>query len=430
MKITFIRPSLPGKRSGSVIEPLSMAILKAYTPKGVDLEFFDEFLEDIPAHLETDLVAMSVQTFTAYRSYQLADRFRKKGIPVVMGGYHPSLVPEEASAHADSVVIGDAEKVWARLVNDAEMGGLKKQYHDPLESLKGVAYDRSIFQGKKYSPVLPIEFNRGCKYDCDFCSISVFNHHKVKSRPADEVIEEMKRYKNKYFLFIDDNLCTHKKRTEALFEAMIPLKKKWGCQISIDALKEERFIELMAKSGCILVMVGFESMNVKNLQEMNKKANLTSDYLELVKKVKKYGIMVWGSFVFGYEHDDPDVFRKTYAFAKSNKLCLASFNTLNPMPGTNLYERMKQENRLLDDHWWLFEKYKYGEIMFRPESLSIPILKEECVNLRLKFNSVTNILSRAFDAQSNGRNLSNLALFLASNFTARKQIHSKMKEIL
>lgn len=431
MKITFIRPNMTAGRSGWSIEPLSIAILKALTPEDFGLEFYDEFIEEIPEDIQTDLVAMTVQTFSAFRAYEIADKFRKRKIPVVMGGYHPSLMPEEAIEYADAVVIGDAERIWAQVVNDAKNRNLKKFYKDlNLESLKGIGYDRSLFKGKKYSNVLPIEFNRGCKYRCDFCSVSVFNRRRVKSRPVNEVIEEMKLLKNKYYLFIDDNICFNKERTEELFEAMIPLKKKWGCQISIDALKDESFVKLMAKSGCVVVMIGLESFNPQNLEEMNKKSNLKEDYSELINKIKKYGIMVWGSFVFGYEHDDVSVFKTTFDFAVKSKLYLANFNTLNPLPGTKLYQRMKQENRLVEDYWWRFEKYKYGEIMFKPKNLSIPELREECIRLRFRYNKYKNILYRAFDLKSNCKNLSNLILFLASNIVARKQIHDKMKEIM
>ena len=431
MKITFIRPNMPAKRSGSSLEPLAIAILKARTPQNVDLEFYDEFIEDIPEHIDTDLIAMTVQTFTAFRAYQLADKFRKQHIPVVLGGYHPSLMTDEAIGHADAVVIGDAERIWPQVVHDAIQGTLKKFYEGHYSgSLQGIQYDRSIFNGKKYSSILPIEFNRGCTYDCDFCSIVAFNRHTVKSRPINEVIEEIKRLQHTYYFFIDDNICINKDMTMELFKALIPLHIKWGCQIRVDALKDESLVRLMARSGCFSVMVGLESLNSQNLVKMNKKSDLKEDYIELVRKIKKYGIMVWGSFIFGYEHDDSDVFNATIDFAGRSKLYLVNFNTLNPMPGTKLYQRMKEEKRLLEDYWWRFEKYKYGEIMYTPANISTAKLKEACIRMRFKFYKYTNILYRAFDFKSNCRNLSNLVLFLASNIIARRQVRNKMKEIM
>lgn len=431
MKITFIRPNMPSKRSGSVIEPLSIAILKAQTPEDVELSFYDEFIEAIPEHIETDLIAITVQTFTAFRAYQIADRFRQQRIPVVMGGIHPTLMPDEAIKHADAVVLGDGERIWEKVVSDAKNGQLKQFYQDPhLTSLNGVQYDRSIFKGKGYSKVLPIEFNRGCIHQCDFCSVSVFNNHKVKSRSVDEVVAEMKGLKNKYFLFIDDNICINKEKTSELFQAIIPLKRKWGCQICIDTLKDESFVKLMSQSGCIVVMVGFESLHSRNLEEMNKKSNLRNDYAKIINMVKKYGIMVWGSFILGCDHDDLQVLRSTYEFATKNRLYLANFNTLNPMPGTKLYERMKQEKRLSEDAWWCFEKYKYGEIMFRPKTLTSQKLKQECIRLRLDFNKYSNIFYRALDKRANCKNFSNFTIFLASNIAARRQIFSKMEQIM
>lgn len=432
MKITFIRPNLSKRRSPDALQPLAIAVLKGLTPDSIETEFFDERIEEIPENIECDLAAISVQTFTARRAYQIADSLRKRGIKVVLGGYHATFMPGESLEHADAVVVGEAENIWEKVLLEAKAGKLAGIYKsNGSHNLKNVYYDRSIFKGKKYpNPVYPVEFSRGCKFSCEFCSVSEFNSHSYRSRPVSDVIEEIKALPGKYLLIVDDNIFADEENAHLFFKAMIPLKRKWGCQVSLDVVQNEENVALMAKSGCIAALIGFESLNEKNLTQMRKgAARVSNNYSEAIARIKRYGIMVYGSFLFGYDDDIGDAFAATIDFATKHKFFLANFNSINPMPGTKLYKRLKTEGRLINESWWLHEKYKYGEIMFKPKHLTPTELKDGCIWVRLRFSRYSQILRRFFDLSSNCRNISNSIMFIIGNIVSRREIHKKMRSI-
>jgi radical SAM superfamily enzyme YgiQ (UPF0313 family) len=409
------------------MQPLAFAVLAGLTPDGIEIELFDEFIEEIPENISTDLAALTVQTFTAARAYKIADKLRSKGITVVMGGYHPTFLSEEVLNHADAVVVGEAETVWQELLRDFKNSRLAKVYSGLPLQLDDILYDRSIFAGKKYAPVTPVEFSRGCRLACEFCSVSSFHHHKHKTRPLDNVIKEIKSIKTKSISIIDDNIFADRQHAKQFFKELVHCKKKWGGQISIAIAKNDPLLDLMARSGCVVLMIGFESLEVENLRQMNKTANITlNDYTTAIRTIKDHGIMVYGSFVLGYDYDDTESIKRTLDFVLENKLFLNNFNTVNPMPGTKLYERLKNENRLIDEKWWLDEKYKYGEIMFVPKRMSAEDLKQGCIDARLAFNSYSSILKRIFDFKANAKSISNAGLFVAGNLIARKEVRLKM----
>jgi radical SAM superfamily enzyme YgiQ (UPF0313 family) len=409
------------------MQPLAFAVLAGLTPDGIEIELFDEFIEEIPENISTDLAALTVQTFTAARAYKIADKLRNKGITVVMGGYHPTFLSEEVLNHADAVVVGEAETVWQELLRDFKNSRLAKVYSGLPLQLDDILYDRSIFAGKKYAPVTPVEFSRGCRLACEFCSVSSFHHHKHKTRPLDNVIKEIKSIKTKSISIIDDNIFADRQHAKQFFKELVHCKKKWGGQISIAIAKNDPLLDLMARSGCVVLMIGFESLEVENLRQMNKTANITlNDYTTAIRTIKDHGIMVYGSFVLGYDYDDTESIKRTLDFVLENKLFLNNFNTVNPMPGTKLYERLKNENRLIDEKWWLDEKYKYGEIMFVPKRMSAEDLKQGCIDARLAFNSYSSILKRIFDFKANAKSISNAGLFVAGNLIARKEVRLKM----
>jgi radical SAM superfamily enzyme YgiQ (UPF0313 family) len=427
MKITFIRPHLTDARSADAMEPLVFAILAGLSPPEVELDFLDERLEPIPDDHDTDLVALTVETYTARRAYQIATRFRQRGIPVVMGGYHPSFLPEEALAYADAVVIGDAERVWGRLVQDAQRGKLQRVYrHSKLPSLEGLKLDRSIFKGKHYKPLVPVQFGRGCRYACDFCSIHAFYGSQTRQRPVAQVVDEIEALDRRYIAFIDDNLFVDILKVEELFQALIPLNIRWACQVSIDIAQNARLLDLMAKSGCIAVIVGFESLNQDNLKQMKKKWNLEhSDYATAIRKFQDRGMMVYGTFVFGYDQDTVDSFDVTVEFALRLKFCLANFNPLTPTPGARLYDRLRAEGRLIYDRWWLDPNYRYGQATFHPRGMTADQLTEGCFRARRQFNRYSSMFKRAFSPMTNCRTVYHLVVFVASNLISRKEIFSK-----
>lgn len=428
MKITFIRPHLADRRSADAMEPLVFAILAGLTPPEVELDFFDERLEPIPVDHNTDLVALTVETFAARRAYQIACQFRQRSIHVVMGGYHPSLLPDEALVFADTVVIGDAEEIWEQVVRDAQRGRLQRVYRQSKQpSLKGLRFDRSIFRGKRYKPIVPVQYGRGCRYACDFCSIHAFYGPQTRQRPVAEVVTEIEALDRKFILFIDDNLFVDIPKAEELFRALIPLNIRWGCQISIDIAKDTQLLDLMAKSGCFAALIGFESLNEDNLRQMKKGWNLKhGDYDTAIRKFRERGIMIYASLVFGYDHDTLDTFDLTAEFAIRSKCALANINILAPMPGSRLLSRLMDQDRLIFRRWWLDPNYRYGQPAFHPHKMSAEQLVEGGMRARKLFHGYRSILKRALDPMANARSLYHLAFYLGANLIARRELSYKL----
>ena len=236
----------------------------------------------------------------------------------------------------------------------------------------------------------------------------------------------MKQIKENILFFIDDNLFADEKEAERLFNGMISLKKKWACQISIDAAKNIQMLKLMKKAGCFLVLIGFESLNADNLKQMNKSANVKyNDYNAIIQNIQNAGIMIYGTFVIGYDNDTKETAKNLMNYALKNKFAIANFNPLMPMPGTKLYERLKNENRLVYDKWWLDDNYTYGSAMFKPLSMTEDELMQSCKEARYEFNSYKNIFGRLLNFKSNCATLTNLILFLTANLISKSEIYAK-----
>ncbi|MDQ4074757.1 MAG: radical SAM protein, partial [Chloroflexota bacterium] len=275
MKIAFIRPNIMDTRSATAMEPLAFAVLAGQTPPDVELELWDERVEEVPSEIEADLVAITVETFTARRAYQIASAVRRRGIPVVMGGYHVTFLPDEALQYTDAVVLGDAEGLWEEVVEDARRGGLKRRYQAQAQpSLAGVRFDRSIFRGKRYTPMAPVQYGRGCRFACEFCSIHAFYGFTLRQRPVREVVEEIEALGRRYILLVDDNLFVNVSQAEELFRALLPLNIQWACQVTVDVARNNQLMALMARSGCFAALVGFESLDEENLRQMKKRWSL------------------------------------------------------------------------------------------------------------------------------------------------------------
>jgi radical SAM superfamily enzyme YgiQ (UPF0313 family) len=445
MKIVFIRPHLTDTRSSDAMEPLAFAILAARTPPDVELAFYDERLAPIPDPCAdqvsgadyvsgagqtsgadsiggADLAALSVETYTARRAYQISTSCSRAGIPVVLGGYHPSFVPQEALAYADAVVVGDAEGVWEQVVKDARRGTLQRIYkQSEPSSLEGLVFDRSIFAGKRYNLLAPVQFGRGCRNACDFCSIHAFYGTSLRQRPVREVAAEVEAL-NRPVFFVDDNLYVP--NLEELVRALVPLNVRWVCQASVDIAQNTDLLDLMARSGCLAVTVGLESLNRDNLRQMRKNQDLDG-YARAIQRFQERGIMVYGTFVFGYDGDNVDSFDATIEFAIRSKFCLANFNPLTPTPGARLYDRLRAEGRLIYDRWWLAPDYRYGQATFHPKGMTAEQLTEGCLNARRQFNRYSSILSRAFGSRANCHSLYHLGAFMASNLISRREIFRK-----
>jgi radical SAM superfamily enzyme YgiQ (UPF0313 family) len=432
LKITFIRPNMLPVRGNDAMEPLVFATLAGMTPPHVETILYDDRIEVLPYNEPTDLVAITVETYTARRAYQIATEYRRRGVPVVMGGYHATFLPEEVLGFADVVVIGDAEGIWPQVVRDAERGQLQPIYRqDGYPPLAGFQPDRSIFRGKRYAPAALVQYGRGCRFACEFCSIHAFYGKNLRQRPVDEVVDEIRATGKKHIFLIDDNIFVDVPKARELFEALIPLKIRWSCQISIDVAQDLELMKLLKRSGCTTAVVGFESLNEANLRSMKKHWNLKHhDYATSVRIFQDHGVMIYGSFVFGYDDDTLDSFARTLDFAIASKFYTANFNPLTPMPGAALYDRLASENRLLYDRWWLDPGFRYGDAVFTPQGMTADQLTEGCYRIRQEFHSLRSIVVRAADRRTNARDPYRLGLHLASNLVSRWMIDKKQGQPL
>ena len=430
MKITFIVPAI-GKKSGQKyigtwkMEPLTIAVLKSLTPEGIETELFDDRVELIDYDTITDLVAITVETYTAKRSYQIAAEFRKRGVTVVMGGYHPTLIPEEAAMHADSILTGNSEDLWVELLKDFSENKLRKFYGGGVNFSKNPP-DKSIFAGKKYLPVSLVETGRGCCHACEFCAISGYYNCTYYRRDHDCIITDLEKSEHKYHFLVDDNLMADPSNAKELFDKITPLKKKWAGQGTLSMARDPQLLKKMKKSGCDLILIGFESLEEKSLQQMNKSWNQAiGEQNELVQRIHDAGIGIYATFIFGYDGDSEETFQKTLEFAKKNKFYTAAFNHLLPFPGTPLYGRLKEERRLLYDKWWLSDNYNYGDLAFQPLNMSPEQLSNLCRLARKEFSRLSVVFSRGISSMGQTSPLM-WALFWVMNLRLGEEIDEKI----
>jgi radical SAM superfamily enzyme YgiQ (UPF0313 family) len=429
MRLTLIYPSVGRKDNKPYVrawqmEPLSMALLAGMTPEWVDVRFYDDRMAEIPFDEPTDLVAISVETFTALRAYKIARQFRARGIPVVMGGYHVTLLPDEAAQEADAIILGDAEPVWHEVLADAKTHHLKPVYRGAgRRALSGLRYRREIYAKYSYQNITLVEFARGCNFKCDFCSITAFHEASQNHRPARDVVEEMAATGSDRFFIVDDNVVSQPAKVRELCQAMIPLSTNWVGQASIHIANDDHLLELMARSGCRGVLIGMESLDPANLRDMDKSWNIAqADYTESLRRFRKHGLAVYGTFLFGYDNDDAAIVQRSIDFAKEQKLFLAAFNHLVPFPGTPLYRRLEREDRLLKPKWWLDPESRVGDVVFRPKKVSPRELEALCLDARRQFYSWSSMFGRLFDRYANIKNLTMLAVYLGLNLQAHFDI--------
>ncbi len=436
MKLTLIKPNI-GRREHSLyvdegrMEPLQLGILAALTPSDIEVVMYDDRMETIPYGEPTDLVAITVETFTARRAYEISAEFRRRGVKTVMGGMHAMLIPEEVGEHCDSVIVGDAEPVWETMLNDLRNGVLKPRYNviQPTCPQINVITRRDIFEGKGYLPITLLQFSRGCSHKCSFCASSVYFKAHHYCRPVEDVVKEIKSQKRKLLFFVDDNIvCDHEKAKE-LFRALIPLKIRWVSQGSMDMLHDEELMRLMVKSGCLGLVIGFESISPESVSEMNKGTNRKGSsemYKWEIEQLRKWGLQTWAAFTVGHDSDTLESIRATCDFAIKNKFTFAAYNILMPYPNTPLYERLEREGRLLyGGKWWLHEDYRFNYASIIPKNMTADELTEISFDCRRRFNSFGSIFKRALEPHTNLRTPYRFMTYLVYNPLFRKEVFKK-----
>ncbi len=377
---------------------LSLTTIAGLTPPDVDIKLIDESVEDVDLNMDVDLVGISVMTFMAPRAYELADHFRSRGIKVVLGGIHPSMLPEEAKLHADAVVIGEAEEIWPRLIEDLKRGELK-----PLYKMEGYPkldmmppQRRDLLKQGAYMTTNCVQTTRGCPFDCEFCSVTIFCGNTFRLRPIEEVVKEVEGIKGDFVAFVDDNIAGNKDYAKKLFKALIPLKKKWGSQCSLTMARDPELMDLAEKSGCVAMFIGIETLSEENLASANKSINRVKEYEKQIAIFHDHGMMVNAGMIFGFDYDDESVFERTVDFLIQNRVELVLFSILTPLPGTALHARLESEGRIIDRNW---AHYAGRNVVFKPRLLSPEALEEGYFWAYHKFYSIPSIARRMLHPQ-------------------------------
>ena len=425
MKITLIEPAVMLNRhfhekSIWMLQPLSLARLAGLTPPDVEIEMADERVEPIDFDAPRDLVGISVKTYTARRAYQIAAEFRRRGVRVILGGFHPTLLPEEAQQHADAVVVGEAELLWPAIVADARAGRLQPLYRqDGTLPFRAVPTDRRPLAGKRYLPVTLVEITRGCPYRCSFCSVTQFFGGDFRSRPVAEVVAEIAANPNPLYLFTDDNIAGDRRYARELLRALIPLKIRWVSQASLTVARDEELLDLLAASGCLGLLIGIESTSPENLRQAGKGWNLAgAGYAEALGRLRARHIAVVGSFILGMDGDTSESLDALLDFALEQRFAAVLFNLLTPFPGTQLYADFVRAGRMRQPAWWVDDTFRYGFPSFEPRHMTAAALAEKRMALYRRFYGPRSILGRSLDFQANMHDPWHVLAYLALNLPA------------
>lgn len=375
---------------------LALPTIAALTPEDVEVSIIDENVEEIDFDKHIDLVGVTCSTWLAPRAYEIADEFRQREVTVVLGGIHPSMLPDEAIEHADVVVIGEAENVWRNLIEDFRENRLRPFYKSSeLPELGNLPIPRwDLLKNKRYF-YHTIQTTRGCPYDCEFCTVKAMFGGKYRYKPVKDTIKEVETLLNiekKLFFFVDDNFIGNRKHTKELLRELISLKIVYFAQVSLNLAKDRELLSLLAESGCRKVIIGFESLVDANLRQMGKdKSYKVEKYAEDIMNIQSFGIEIQGSFMFGYDFDDETVFEKTVDFINESNLSAVTLNVLTPFPGTRLFRRFDKQGRLLYNDW---RKYDGRQVCFKPKLISPEALQNGYNWTMQQVNSYESIFKR------------------------------------
>ena len=401
MKIALLAPAGAMHRYNGMFHkglhyaPITLALLASLVPEELNAEvkIYDETAEAIPLDLEADVVAITCITGTAARCYKYADYFRKRGIKVILGGVHPSLMPYEAKEHADSIIVGLGEDNFPKALLDFKNNCMQEIYYqDNCTDIAGRPFPRKdLLKKDKYITLNTVEAIRGCNHDCTFCAYPQAFGRKVYKRPIEDIIGEIKSLKGKEIVFPDVNLIADVKFAKELFTAMIPLKKWWFGLTTTAIGDNDELLDVFEKSGCKGLLIGFESVNQETQKSINKGVNRVDEYKNLMEKLHRRGIMVMGCFAFGSDEDQKDVFKRTVDLCIEAKIDLPRFSIITPFPATKFYNELEAENRIVDRDWAM---YDVEHCVYKPKNMTKEELEEGIAWAWKEAYSVKNIFKR------------------------------------
>ncbi len=388
-----------GIKRNNVFSPLTAPYLAALLPSDVNVTIRHELVQEVDYDIDADLVAITYLIANALHTYDIADRFRKRGITVILGGFHASALPEEALKHADAVVVGEAENTFPEIIKDFKQGTLKQIYKSTkLHSLKGLPVPRYDLIEKDFILNHPVQATRGCPYNCSFCSVTSL-YSSLRVRPIDEVIRDITCFEgrnylqNKMILFMDNNLVVNKKHAKELFRKMKSLKKWWFSQVSIDMANDKELMRLAAESGCIAVSVGLETFSQENLRNIGKRQNKISDYKKAFKTFHEYGIYTIATLVIGFDEDTVESIRKIPDIVQEIGIDYPWLFLLTPFYGTELFTQFENEDRIFTKDWSL---YNCNNAVFHPKNMSVDELHSLYLEIWKEMYSFSKVSNRVF----------------------------------
>ena len=394
---------------------LTLQQVATVTPLEHDVKIVDERYESINFDKKYDLVGISCLTYNSIRGYEIAAIYRRQNVPVVFGGYHASLIPDEVKQHADSVVIGEAELTWPQLLRDFEKGELKPFYRAERlvkpEEIPPARHDIGI-----YTPFTEaIQASRGCPTGCEFCAMNIVEGRVFRGRPVDIVVEEMKAIKAKKIFFADASLTINPKYSKQLFKSIKEVNKNFDCFGNINTIaRDDEFLQLAREAGVVKWYLGIESISQANIDQAGKGTNQVDNYAKAIQKIKDHGMLVAGFFIFGLDHDTTDTFDRTLQAIFDWGLDEASFSIITPYPGTRLFERLESEGRIISHDW---SRYEEGKINIKPKLMSEKELLDGTRRISFEFFSVKNCIKRSF--VSNNLNPVNITMRMLTNLSVR-----------
>jgi radical SAM superfamily enzyme YgiQ (UPF0313 family) len=394
--ITAESPESRRLRRGRLIQfpQLTMPLIAALTPREHSVLHTDEIVDRVRFDEPADLVGITAPTPSALHAYRLAHEFRRRGVPVVLGGPHATALPEEASQHADAVVVGEAEDTWLRVLEDAQRGKLQDVYVSTRQaSLAGMPAPRwDLIKGRRYGKSVTIA-TRGCPHRCDYCTIPLlYGPGTMRYRPIDEIVREVATSPTRAVVFWDDNIGANPRYAKELFRALTPLKKWWTSQCTANAARDEEFVSLAARSGCKALFLGFESISQESLQATNKAHNRVDDYRRLIEQLHSNRVAVHLGIMFGFDQDDVGIFRRTADFLDETAVDVATISMVVPMPGTPTFRRMDADGRILTKDWSRYDGKKH--CVYEPARMSPATLEAGTEWVARRFYSPGSIVRR------------------------------------